>query len=37
MAYVPKTEAGKTINELNVARDTAQLQWNTYATRLGRG
>jgi hypothetical protein len=37
MVYLPKTEAGKTVNELTVACDTAQLQWNTYATQLGRG
>jgi len=37
MVYLPTTNAGKTINEVMEALNTAQHQWNTYATQLGRG
>jgi hypothetical protein len=37
MVYLPKTEAGKKIHELMEECNTAQNQWNTYATQLGRG
>jgi hypothetical protein len=37
MVYLPKTEAGKKLHELMDELNTAQNQWNTYATQLGRG
>lgn len=37
MTYIPKFEAAKTIDEVHRYINTAQLQWNTYATILGRG
>jgi hypothetical protein len=37
MVYLPKTEAGKTIDALTEQLNSAQFQWNTYATQLGRG
>jgi hypothetical protein len=37
MVYLPKTEAGKKLNEVMGAFNTAEFQWNTYATQLGRG
>jgi hypothetical protein len=37
MVYLPKTEAGKTIDALTEQLNSAQFQWNTYAAQLGRG
>ena len=37
MVYQPKTGASKEINKLMADLSTAQFQWNTYATQLGRG
>ena len=37
MTYLPTTEAGKKIHEILEELNTAQNQWNTYATQLGRG
>src|SRR5688572_6483183 len=37
MAYLPKTNAAKEIYPLMSEISTAQDQWGTYATQLGRG
>jgi hypothetical protein len=37
MTYLPRTEAGKKIHEVMEELNTAQNQWNTYATQLCRG
>ena len=37
MAYIPSTSAGKEVHMLMGELSTAQHQWNTYATQLGRG
>ena len=37
MTYQPKSDGAKEIEKLMRHLDTAHLQWNTYATQLGRG
>jgi hypothetical protein len=37
MAYLPKTKTGQEIHALMGELSSAQHQWNTYATQLGRG